>query len=296
VLLALLALVSLSTRVASAQDLVPGTYTPAPVGFNILSVASTFNKGDMSFDPSLPIEDGHATIGWSSLSVARTLNIGGRYANIGIGVPYVLGHLDGRVAGQFQETSRSGLGDLGARIGINLHGARAMTPKEFAAYRGPTVLGVSLSVVVPIGEYDSSRYVNIGTNRWTVKPEVGFSRRRGRWTFEGDFGTSFFTDNKDYVNGATREQAAIVSAQGHLIYTIRPGLWVATDGNFWTGGRVTVNGDANLEQQENSRLGVTVAVPAHIPPSAATSSRSASRIPTPGPRAGAPDPSTPRGQ
>ncbi len=111
------------------------------------------------------------------------------------------------------------------------------------------------------GSTDNSKFVNIGTNRWAFKPELGLSRRRGRWTFEGDFGGAFFTDNTDYVNGGTREQSPIASFQGHLIYTIRPGLWVAGDGNFWNGGRITANGAPNIVDQENSRLGITVAVP-----------------------------------
>ena len=259
--LLLLVFLASSAQTARAQDLVPGAYTPAPVGFNVFTAAAIFNTGDLSFDPTLPIEDGHSDIGFSSFNYSRTLSIGGHYANIGVGVPVVVGNVSGRVRGVFQEASRAGLGDLVGRIAVNLYGAPAMTPKEFAAYRATTIVGVSLAVVAPTGEYDNSRIVNIGTNRWAFKPEVGLSRRRGRWTFEGDFGATFFTDNTDYVNGGTREQSPIGSFQGHLIYTIRPGLWVAGDGNFWNGGRITTNGAPGLVDQENSRIGITVAVP-----------------------------------
>ncbi len=86
-------------------------------------------------------------------------------------------------------------------------------------------------------------------------------RTRGRWTFEGDIGGVFFTDNTDYVNGATRAQAPIVGLQGHLIHTFRPGFWVAADGNYWRGGRVTTNGNRSAFEQENSRIGATLAYP-----------------------------------
>ena len=244
-----------------AQDLIPGAYVPAPVGYNLVSVASTFNSGDLSFDPSLPIEQGHATIGGSGLGFSRTLNIAGRFASIGVAGSYVLGHLDGLVLGQFREASRSGLGDPAVRFAINLFGAPAMTRQQFAASRSPTILGVSVVVGMPLGQYDPNRFVNIGTNRWSIKPEVGISRRRGRWTVEGDFGAVFFTDNTNFLNGGIREQAPIVAAQAHLTYTFRPGLWVAGDGNLWTGGRLTING-LDQQEQRNSRLGVTVAVPA----------------------------------
>ena len=122
------------------------------------------------------------------------------------------------------------------------------------------MVGVSATVSVPIGQDDPVLFINIGANRWSIKPEVGVSRTWGRWTVEGDFGTTFFTDNSDF-RGVTRSQAPIVSTQGHLIYTFRPAFWIAADGNYWIGGRVTTNGVEGSDYQRNSRLGVTVAFP-----------------------------------
>jgi hypothetical protein len=243
-----------------AQDLVPGAYIPAPIGYNIVSLASTFNRGDLAFDPSLPIEQGFATIGGSGVGFNRTLNIAGRFASVGVAGSYVIGNLNGLVFGQFREASRSGLGDPAVRLAINLFGAPAMTRPQFASSQFPTILGVSVVVGIPLGQYDPNRSINIGTNRWSIKPEVGFSRRRGHWTFEGDLGALFFTDNTNF-NGGTRQQSPIAAAQVHLTYTFRPGLWLAGDGNAWTGGRLTINGAAQ-EKQRNSRLGITVALPA----------------------------------
>jgi hypothetical protein len=251
---------SWSTTVC-AQDLVPGAFIPAPVGLNIVTLAASFNDGDLAFDSSLPVKDGHAAFGSTFAGYTRTLNIAGRSAGVGVGLPYVMGHLEGAVAGQFQQTSRSGLGDLVARVAINLYGAPALSLKQFAAYRPTTILGISLTVGMPTGQYDPARYVNIGTNRWLVKPEVGFSRTRGRWTFEGDVSASLFTDNTKFVNGSTLQEAPIAAVQGHLIYTMRPGLWLAGDGNLWTGGRLTTNGTPTIEEQRNSRLGLTLALP-----------------------------------
>jgi len=246
--------------VADAQDLIPGAYLPAPVGINIITTSVTFNKGDIAFDAASPIEDAHATIGIGSVAFNRTLNIAGRYASVGVGLPYMHGHITGTVLGSHQERTRSGQGDLLGRVAINLYGAPAMTPPEFASYRGTTNLGVSLIVTAPVGQYVPTQYINVGSNRWLFRPEVGFTRRRGQWTFEGDLGASFFTDNTNYV-GAVRHQDPIVAAQAHLIYTFRPALWIAGDGNFWNGGRVTTNGADALLKQQNSRMGITLAVP-----------------------------------
>lgn len=261
VLVGLIAAWASSTAVARAQDLVPGAYTPAPTGINILNITTVFNSGAIAFDPSLPVEDASATVGGAAVGIARTLNIAGRFANIGVAIPFVLGHVEGRVLEQFEEVSRTGFGDLVARIAVNLYGAPTMTRQQFATYRATTVVGVSLVVAAPVGQYSPLRYINLGTNRWSFKPEVGISRTRGRWTFEGDIGAVFFTDNTNYVNESTRDQAPIVAFQGHLIYTVRPGLWMAGDGNYWKGGRVTTNGTPGTYEQKNSRLGVTVAMP-----------------------------------
>jgi hypothetical protein len=260
-LLAPLALLSSSATVVHGQDLVPGAYAPAPVGFNILTIATVFNDGAVAFDPSLPVEDAQGTIGVAVVGLSRTLDIAGRFASIGMAVPVMFGHVQGQVAEQFQEASRSGFGDLSARIALNLYGTPAMTGRQYVAYRPTTVVGVSLSVGAPIGQYDSAQYINLGTNRWSFKPEIGIARTQGRWTFEGDIGAMLFTDNSQYFNESTRQQSPIVSLQAHLIYTMRPGYWVAADGNYWKGGRVTIDGTESTQQQENSRIGATFALP-----------------------------------
>jgi hypothetical protein len=248
--------------VAPAQELVPAAFLPAPVGFNLVTVATNFSRGAIAFDPSLPVEEASATLGVGVIGIARTLGIAGRYANVGIAMPLVVGTVEGVVLGQPQRASRQGNGDLSTRLAINLYGGPALTGSAFAAHRAPTIVGLSLVVTAPVGQYDPSRYINLGTNRWSFKPELGIARRRGGWTFEGDFSATVFTANPDYVQGRTRQQAPIVAFQGHLIRTFRPGLWIATDANFWKGGRITTDGQPALLEQRNSRIGVTVAVPA----------------------------------
>jgi hypothetical protein len=260
-LLRLLATLSASVTVASAQDLVPGAFTPAPVGFNVVTLGSVLNNGDVAFDPSLPITDASATIGGGFVGFTRTFRLAGRFATAGAGVPIVVGHIEGLVLDQFQEASRRGLGDLSGRLAINLYGAPAMTRQEFAKYRPRTVVGATLLVSAPTGQYDSDRYINLGTNRWSFRPTLGAQRLQGPWTLEGEVGVVFFTDNPDYVNNSRREQAPIVAVQGHLIRNIRPGFWVAADGNYWQGGRITTNGSPALIEQKNSRVGATLAVP-----------------------------------
>jgi hypothetical protein len=239
---------------------VAGAYTPAPYGINLLSLAATYNSGDLAFDPSGPIEDASAKIGFSTLGYARTLKVAGRSANIGVILPYVIGDLEGLYLGEQASAERSGLGDLVFRGAVNLFGAPAMSPKEFSTYRPRTLIGVSLIVKAPTGQYDPSKLINIGTNRWAFKPEIGIVHVMGRWAIDAYVGGWFFTDNTDFFGGLTREQDPMLSTQFHVRYLIQRGLWAAIDGNFWRGGQTTVNGAVNDDLQRNSRIGATVSM------------------------------------
>ena len=244
-----------------AQELTPNAYSPAPTGANLLILTDNFSSGSISLDPSVPITDVHANINTAIAGYGRTLGIYGHYTNIGIAVPYVQGELSGVIGGVQQSVNRTAIGDPRLRIGINVYGGPALTPKEFASYRQHTIVGLSLVVQPPWGAYDSTKLLNIGSNRWAFKPEVGVSQKSGPWTFEADLAAIFFTVNHNFYNGGVRSQEPIGSLQLHAIYNFRPGLWLAIDGTYYTGGRTTVNGKENFDLQQNSRLGITLAIP-----------------------------------
>jgi hypothetical protein len=123
------------------------------------------------------------------------------------------------------------------------------------------VVGVSLQITAPLGQYDPDRLVNLGTNRWTFKPEFGFSKKLGRWILEGTGGANLYTDNDDFFGGQHRSQAPIYSAQGHVIYIWPRGTWAALDATYYTGGRSTVDGVEGDDLQRNWRTGLTLALP-----------------------------------
>ncbi|MGZ8175752.1 hypothetical protein [Methylobacter sp.] len=70
-------------------------------------------------------------------------------------------------------------------------------------------------------------------------------------------GVRFYSANDDFLGGKIREQEPIYSVQGHLIYSFGYGIWAAIDGNFYTGGRTTVDGLKANSQLESSRVGAT---------------------------------------
>jgi hypothetical protein len=147
------------------------------------------------------------------------------------------------------------------RISANLVGAPALTLQEFAAYRQDLIVGVSLQVGVPLSQYDPTRLLNIGTNRWSAKPEVGVSKAIGSWTIEGQAAVTFYGDNTDFFGGSTRTQDPLYALQGHVIHSFRSGIWASLDLTYFAGGRSTIDGVAKNDLQQNWRVGATLAIP-----------------------------------
>ena len=249
------------TLPAAAQELDPGAYSVSPVGVNILVATYNFSGGALTFDPSLPIENAEATIHSTAVSYVRSLDVFGHSANVGIAASYSVGHVEGSYIGTFTEVDRSGFRDPALRFSVNLHGAPAMDLKRFGSYRQKTNVGVSLVAVLPLGEYDETKLINLGSNRFAFKPEIGLSRALGKWTLEIYGGVWLFTDNDAFYGGKKREQAPLGSAQFHLLRTFKPRSWIAVDANFYSGGRTTVDGQPNLDFQKNSRIGATFSYP-----------------------------------
>ncbi len=242
-----------------AQELEPGAYWPIPTGLNIVTVVNSINWGDVAFEPAAPIDEARATINTTAFTFTRAFSLGGRSANATVIVPVVGGHLEGLYLGEPAETGRFGLGDPRLRLGVNLYGAPAMTPKEYASsYRQRTLVGVSITAAPPLGQYDPAKLINLGTNRWSFKPDIGVSHTRGQWVVEMMAGVWIFTDNNNFAGGSTRTQDPIAQAQFHLTYRFTRGMWLAGDANYYTGGQTTIGGRQNLDLQRNSRVGATL--------------------------------------
>lgn len=240
-----------------AQELEPGAYWPIPAGLNIVTVATNVSWGDVTFDPALPIDEARATLGTTALAFTRAFDFAGRSANIGVVSPIIGGRVSGNYLNEFTEIERFGLGDPRLRLAVNLHGAPAMSPRAFAAYRQKLIVGVSLSVVPPLGQYTNTRLINLGSHRWSFKPEVGLSRQYGKWVLEMMAGAWFFTDNDDFYGGRTRAQKPIQVTQVHLTHRFSRGTWLSGNANFYVGGRTSIDGIPNLDLQRNSRIGLT---------------------------------------
>ena len=237
----------------------PYSYANAPIGLNFLIAGTTHQWGSVLVDPALPVRNVKATVDTATLAYSHVIDFWGQSGSLALVIPYAWLSASGEVFDQARSIRRTGFADLTLRLSINLYGAPALSLPEFAKYHQDTIVGVTLLVTAPSGQYDSSRLVNIGTNRWSIKPEVGVSKTLGSWTLEAAVGMTFFTDNDEFFGNGVRQQDPLLSFQGHAIYNFNPRLWAAVDGTYYTGGRTTLNGSVDNDLQKNSRWGGTLA-------------------------------------
>jgi hypothetical protein len=219
----------------------------------------------VDFNGTVPIGNATGTYYVPIFSYYHSLNFFGRSANFTGSLPYGVGNFQGTVSGQSRSIYRSGLLDSTFRFSVNLIGGPAMQPKEFAKWKQKRLLGVSLKVVAPTGQYSGTKLVNWGSNRWAFKPELGYSERWRHWVLDGYAGVWFYTTNPAFYAGPVTQpqsEAPIFSLEGHLSYDVKPRLWLSLDGNFWEGGITSLTGVRNLAtKQTGSRVGGTASFP-----------------------------------
>jgi hypothetical protein len=254
---------ALFAPVVAAQELEPRAYSASPVGANFIGLTYAYSSGAILFDPTVPITDARAHVDGLTLGYGRTFGIGRFQALALVGLPYAWGSFSGQVVQRDSSTSRIGPGDLHAKLSVNLIGPGALTPAEFA--RAPAhrlVAGASIAVSAPNGQYEPNRLINIGTNRWAFKPEVGIAYNwRQKWFAECYSGVTFFTANSGFYPGQTlREQDPLVSLQAHLSYTLAKRSWAALESTWYGGGATRSNGGPWSTRQESTRLGALLAV------------------------------------
>lgn len=255
---ALLALLGGTVR---AQEFEPRTYAATPVGLNFLAVGYGFSTGGVFLDPALPVEGVEADVHGAVVRYARTFALAGRPAKLKLVLPWASGHWEGLYLGEPRTRDATGLGDVQVGLEVLFAGAEAKSPTEMAAARTRTVWGARLQLVTPTGQYDSSRAINLGANRWAAVPEIGFSSPVGRWSFEGAFGAYLYGGNDNFYGGQQLSQDPLYVVKLHAIRSVRPGFWWALAGGYGYGGRTAVNGVEQDTLQRNWRAAFALAYP-----------------------------------
>lgn len=244
-----------------AQELEPRVYANTPTGMNFLLLGYQYSEGALLFDPAVPIEDADTQVNMGLLAYVRTMGIAGKSAKAGMLLPYADLAANGYVNGEYRTRDTAGIADPAFLFTVNLMGAPALSMREFKDYRQNTVIGFTFKLTAPWGEYDEDKLLNLGTNRWSIKPEFGISQAIKNWTLEAAAAATFYTNNNEYDIDKTRQQDPIYSLQGHVVYSFPKHIWAAFSATYYSGGRTTIDGVTNNDLQQNWRTGFTVALP-----------------------------------
>ncbi len=244
---------------AYAQELEPRTYANTPIGINWFTVGYGYSSGNVLLDPALPVEDLDGKMNIGILGYGRTFSLLNRNAKLKIFVPYAFGDWQGNFEGDATTREARGFGDFRAKLEWNFYGAPALSGAKYQSYQQKTIIGTSILIVAPTSDYNSDKLLNLGSNRWSIRTELGVSRAIGKWTVEFAGNVSWFNDNNNYFGGNTLSQDPLYVAKTHLIYKFRPGMWLGGSLGYGRGGQSFINGEPRANEQKNLRYGMTFA-------------------------------------
>jgi len=251
-----------STR---AQDVEPRRWTHMPVGMNVVAVVYGHTEGDVLFDPVLLIDDAEVEIQTAIASYVRAFNWGGKTARLDVGVPFQSARWAGLLEGQPASARRNGPADSRLRLSVNLIGAPALKSEAFGKYHADnpvnTVFGVALAVTLPTGEYKEDKLLNLGANRFIIRPQLGVLHTRGKWSFELSSSVFFFTDNDDFWDGSELEQDPLFAAQGHVARVFKPRLWGSIGVGYGWEGEYVLNGAPSNDPKDKLLSGLAFGFP-----------------------------------
>ena len=232
----------LSAEFAVAQELEPRRWSHLPVGANFVGFGYAYTEADIFVDPTLQIENASSEVHTGVFSYLRALDVFGKSGRIDVLAPYSIGRWEGLLEGEPASTRRSGLNDPRIRFAVNLLGSPAQRGAEFNQFEVNTIVGVAMEITAPIGEYQEDKLINLGGNRWIIRPQIGVTHNWDKWAAEITTSAWFYTDNNDFDGDRKREQDPLISIQSHLIYTFRPGLWTSLSAAYGGGARSTIDG------------------------------------------------------
>jgi len=246
-----------------AQELEPRSLTNVPVGTNFALLGYGYAEGNVLFDPALPLEDVNAKTHSLVGAWVRTLNFFGMGAKANVILPYAAGDWTGIYQGIDTATSRAGMADLRFGFSFNFIGSPALEKSDFAEFRQKTIAGFSMQVAAPTGQYFEDRLINLGSNRWAFRPQIGVSHKIKSWYIEYAINVWLYTTNDSFWGGNTLKQNPIGAFKVNLIKSFNKGIWAALGAGYAFGGRSYVNDvkrDANISTM---RMGGIVVVPLH---------------------------------
>jgi len=211
---------------ADAQELEPRAINNLPLGTNFAIGGYNFAQGNLLLDPALPIKDLNSNIHSAVLGYVRSISFFNLSAKVDAAIPYVLGDWKGNVDENSGFRTINGFGDLRLRFSFNFLGSKAMNISEFKNYKPENVSGISIQIIAPTGNYDPGELINLGSNRWVIKPQWGYARNLDKWIIESYVGIWLFSKNTNFLNGNELSQKPLYTFKVHVIRELPKKMWL----------------------------------------------------------------------
>jgi hypothetical protein len=251
-----------------AQAQMPARFYLKPLsGTNAVPVIFNSISGNTNpFDPAhtvTPGADFDATMALAGY--AHFFSMFDRAAMAAVILP--MGRISGdvNVAGRTVSQSASGFGDPMLEFNINLIGPAAQKNiPDTLRYQPGFSLDLLADLALPIGEYDSSKPLNLGQNRWYGRVGMPVIWQLGDWvpgrrtTLEFLPAIWLFGDNTDYLGGQTLKTDPLFQLDAHLTRDFTQNIWGALDATWYNGGQATINGGPPGQKLNNVGLGLTL--------------------------------------
>jgi hypothetical protein len=241
---------------ARAQFTDPRSYDNSPVGVNQIELAYAYARANTSIDPAIVIEGARFDLNQGTVSYTRYLSFFGRMAWIEPSIP--IASLSGSISGTNIRGATNGAGDSSYQVAMLLKGGPAMDVAEFANFKPTTTLGMSLTFTAPTGRYSPDKILNLGSDRWSFKPEFAVSYPFGpqqKWELDAYTNSYFYTDNTSYHGKELLRQQALLGIEGHISYSFLSNLVGSLDTRYSFRGDTYVNNQNENDSQKNFLLG-----------------------------------------
>lgn len=122
-----------------------------------------------------------------------------------------------------------------------------------------TYLGFTPWFFLPLGEYDNTKAVNLGGNRFMFREEVGFAKGFGDLNVDLTASVDFFTDNNKF--GAANQklsQEPVFNFETHISYDFNKSFFTSFDYFYHNGGKTTLAGVKNDDAIDTHAAGLTM--------------------------------------
>ena len=244
-----------------AQFTDPRNYDNTPVGTNQVELAYAYARSNASIDTSLIVTGARVNLNQGSIGYTRYFGLFHRLFWVKATLP--MAGLDGSISDTKVQGSVTGTGDTSYQISALLKGGPALSLAQFENYKPTTTVGMSISITAPTGLYDSIKVLNLGSDRWSFKPEIALSHPFGpeqKWQLDAYANAYFFTNNTSYHGVEILRQDPLPGIEGHMSYSFVNSLWVSFDTRYSLRGVTFVNGVNQNNSQQNFSLGTELNV------------------------------------